>query len=223
MKFIFEIKDQETLHHFYLVKSPVFDVVPIKNHFTEIFSSEFELFDFNYDNLLVDQAREIIDLANRKIGDSKKSLFFIKANSINSQAQNSLLKSLEEPTKGLHFFFVLPELNNILPTVLSRALVVFEEAEAQKIVDAKFLEISVAEKIKYLEKLAAEIKDGKKTKQDALNFVDSLIEVLNANSDFKKEFSQKFATILELRSFISDNGASVKSILEAIVLALPTK
>jgi len=223
MKFIFEIKDQNTLNHFYLVKSPAFDVVLIKNHFTKIFSSEFELFDFNYDNLLVDQAREIIDLANRKIGASKKSLFFIKANSINHQAQNSLLKSLEEPTAGLHFFFVLPELNNILPTVLSRAFVVHEESGTQKIVDEKFLKLSVAEKIKYVEKLAAEIKDDKKTKQDAVNFADSLIEILNANLDFKKEFPNKLATILELRSFILDNGASVKSILEAIVLALPSK
>jgi hypothetical protein len=223
MKFIFEIKDQNTLNHFYLVKSPAFDIALIKNHFTKIFSSEFELFDFNYDNLLVDQAREIIDLANRKIGTSKKSLFFIKANSINHQAQNSLLKSLEEPTAGLHFFFILPEFNNILPTVLSRAFVVHEESETQKIVDEKFLKLGVAEKVKYVEKLAAEIKDDKKTKQDAVNFVDSLIEILNANSDFKKAFSEKLATILELRSFILDNGASVKSILEAVVLALPAK
>ncbi len=223
MKFIFEIKDQNTLNHFYLVKSPSFDIAPIKDHFNKIFSSEFELFDFNYDNLLVDQAREIIDLANRKIGTSKKSLFFIKVNSINHQAQNSLLKSLEEPTAGLHFFFVLPELNNILPTVLSRAFVVHEESDTQKIVDEKFLKLGVAEKIKYVEKLAAEIKDGKKTKQDAVNFVDSLIEILNADPDFKKVSSEKLATILELRSFISDNGASVKSILEAIVLALPSK
>lgn len=223
MKFIFEIKDQNTLNHFYLVKSPAFDVVLIKNHFTKIFSSEFELFDFNYDNLLVDQAREIIDLANRKIGTSKKSLFFIKANSINHQAQNSLLKSLEEPTAGLHFFFVLPELNNILPTVLSRAFVVQEESETQKIVDEKFLNLGVSEKIKYVEKLAAEIKEDKKTKQDAVNFVDSLIEILNSNSDFKKTSPEKLATILELRGFILDNGASVKSILEAIVLALPAK
>jgi len=223
MKFIFDIKDKNTLNHFYLVKSPAFDISPIKNHFAKIFSSEFELFDFNYDNLLVDQAREIIDLANRKIGASKKSLFFIKANSINHQAQNSLLKSLEEPTPGLHFFFVLPELNNILPTVLSRAFVVYEESETQKIVDEKFLKLGVAEKIKYVEKLAAEIKDGKKTKQDAVNFADSLIEILNADSDFKKTSPEKLATILELRSFILDNGASVKSILEAIVLALPAK
>lgn len=223
MKFIFEIKDLATLHHFYLVKSPAFDINSVKDHLTKTFSSEFELFDFNYDNLLVDQAREIIDLANRKIGDSKKTFFFIKANSINIQAQNSLLKSLEEPTKGLHFFFVLPELNNILPTVLSRALVVYEKTDSQKIVDEKFLKLNVAEKIKYVEKLASEIKDGKKTKQDAINFVDSLIEVLSADSDFKKEFAGKLIVILELRSFISDNGASVKSILEAIVLALPTK
>jgi DNA polymerase III delta prime subunit len=110
MKFIFEIKDQDVLNHFYLVKSNNFDIPAIKSHFDKVLVSEFEIFDFNYDTILVDQAREIIDLANRKISDSKKSFFFIKTNSMTHQAQNSLLKSLEEPTSGLHFFFVLPEL-----------------------------------------------------------------------------------------------------------------
>jgi DNA polymerase III gamma/tau subunit len=223
MKFIFKIKDQDVLNHFYLVKSSNFDIEAIKKHFTKIFVSEFELMEFNYNNILVDDARDIIDFANRKIGTYKKSIFFIKANSINHQAQSALLKSLEEPTSGLHFFFVLPELNNILPTVLSRAFVVHEENENQKIVDEKFLKLNVAEKIKYVENLAAEIKDEKKTKQDAINFVDSLIEILNNNLDFKKQFPKKMTEILELRSFISDNGASVKSILEAVVLALPQK
>ena len=181
------------------------------------------MIEFNYDTLLVDQAREIIDLANRRIANSKKNLFFIKTNSINHQAQNSLLKSLEEPTPGLHFFFIIPELNNILPTVLSRALVFHEEKDLSKIVDEEFLKLKTSEQIKYVEKLAAEIKDDKKTKQDALNFVDSLIEILDSDLDFKTQFPEKLATILELRSFISDNGSSVKSLLEAIVLALPTK
>jgi DNA polymerase III gamma/tau subunit len=223
MKFIFEIKNQDSLNHFYLIKSNNFDILAIKNHFDKVLVSKFEIFDFNYDTILVDQAREIIDLANRKISDSKKNFFFIKANNINIQAQNSLLKSLEEPTIGLHFFFVLPELNNILPTVLSRAFIVHEKNENQKIIDEKFLKLNIAEKIKYVEKLAAEIKDGKKTKQDAINFVDSLIEVLNTKPDFKKEYPQKIQDALELKSFISDNGSSVKSLLEAIVLALPAK
>lgn len=221
MKFLFEIKNQDSLNHFYLIKSNNFDIPAIKSHFDKVLVSEFEIFDFNYDTILVDNAREIIDLANRKISDSKKNFFFIKTNSINHQAQNSLLKSLEEPTSGLHFFFVLPELNNILPTVLSRAFVVLDENKIN--IDSSFFKLNLAEKIKHVEKLAAEIKDGKKTKQDAINFVDSLIEFLNTKSDFKKEFPQKIQDILELRSFISDSGSSVKSILEAIILALPAK
>ncbi len=223
MKFILDIKNQESLNHFYLVKSNIYNLDDIKKHFLKILDVEFDLIEFNYDNLLVDQAREIIDLSNRKIGTSKKTLFFIKTNSINHQAQNSLLKSLEEPTRGLHFFFVLPELNNILPTVLSRAFVVYEENQFKKDLDQNFLKLSIAEKIKYVEKLASEIKDGKKTKQDAVNFIDSLIKIIDNDFNFKTKFPEKLVTILELRSFISDNGASVKSILEAIVLALPEK
>lgn len=223
MKFIFDIKDQDTLSHFYLVKSSAFDITSIKSHFTKVISSEFEVFEFNYDIILVDHAREIIDLANRKIGADKKTFFFVRTNSINMQAQNSLLKSLEEPTKGLHFFFVMPEINNILPTVISRAFVVHEEKESQKIVDETFLTLKIGEQISYVEKIAGDIKDGKKTKQDALNFVDSLIEILDSDKEFKKQHPDKLTMILELRSFISDNGASVKSILEAIVLALPMK
>jgi DNA polymerase III gamma/tau subunit len=223
MQSIFEIQDEKTLHHFYLIKSSFFDTKKIKEHCHKIFVSEFDLIEFNYDVIFVDQAREIVDLANRRIADNKKYLFLIKANSINFQAQNSLLKSLEEPTTGLHFFLILPEINNILPTVLSRAMILNEDGFRGVSEFQNFTQLKLEEQISFISKMVADIKDGKKTKQDAVNLADFIIEKLNQDVTFKKNNSHRIKQIIEFRDFIMDNGSSVKSLLEFIVLALPQK
>jgi len=47
-------------------------------------------------------------------------IFIIDSHMMNEQAQNALLKNLEEPPKGIIFFLLTNEKNKLLPTIISR-------------------------------------------------------------------------------------------------------
>jgi DNA polymerase III subunit delta' len=55
-------------------------------------------------------------------GDRK--IFIIKAFSITHEAQNSLLKTLEDPVPGTGFILLIPCADRLLPTLRSRFFVI---------------------------------------------------------------------------------------------------
>lgn len=50
----------------------------------------------------------------------EKKIFLISAERFTPEAQNALLKTLEEPNENMHFFILLREQDLLLPTLLSR-------------------------------------------------------------------------------------------------------
>ncbi|NDE68222.1 hypothetical protein EB052_01300, partial [bacterium] len=76
------------------------------------------------DSFLIEDSRFIKDIhSSRPFGEGKR-LIVIEMNFAQHEAQNALLKVLEEPHEGTHFFIVIPSLHILLPTVRSRVMVV---------------------------------------------------------------------------------------------------
>ncbi len=73
---------------------------------------------FNYDSLLVESVREIIEESYQSSDRSRR--IFIEAKKINSISQNALLKLFEEPPKNLNFTLIVPSKSILLPTIRSR-------------------------------------------------------------------------------------------------------
>ncbi len=71
----------------------------------------------------IDQIRDIINHINLKPFRAKYKFFIIDgAEFMNTEASNSLLKTLEEPRPGNYIFLIVNNINFILPTILSRSV-----------------------------------------------------------------------------------------------------
>lgn len=57
-------------------------------------------------------------------GDKRQKVFAPRAELLTEEAQNCLLKILEEPPKGVVFILSAPTINHLLPTVVSRCFIV---------------------------------------------------------------------------------------------------
>ncbi len=70
----------------------------------------------------IDQIRGVKDFVYLKPALSKRKVVLIEpADAMNMQAQNALLKVLEEPPEDTHFLLVANKLQKILPTIKSRS------------------------------------------------------------------------------------------------------
>lgn len=66
----------------------------------------------------IDLAREVI--AQSYLASAKKRFIILSAPKFRIEAQNALLKILEEPPKNIQFVMIVPSKNAILPTIISR-------------------------------------------------------------------------------------------------------
>ena len=78
--------------------------------------------------ITVDTVREIIDFC--KVKQTKDFFIVIEsAETLNEQAQNALLKLLEEPAKNYHFVLQVRNITTLLPTILSRGRLYIKKIE----------------------------------------------------------------------------------------------
>jgi len=80
-----------------------------------------DFFEEKYENFTIDDARALkLVHEMRPVSATGKKIFIIKTDGINIEAQNALLKLLEEPADYAYFFIIIPSANLLLPTVKSR-------------------------------------------------------------------------------------------------------
>ena len=69
----------------------------------------------------IGQVREIVRLASSRPFEGARRVFILRADTLNVQAANALLKTLEEPEGETVFVLVASSREGVLPTILSRA------------------------------------------------------------------------------------------------------
>jgi len=158
-----------------------------------------------------------------------KKVFAIELVSLSGESANALLKTVEEPGAGTHFFVSVPFKEDILPTLASRFAVVEglggKDAVSEELIEKckKFLGEKPNKRLEMAKKIADE-------KQEALEFVNGLEFVLAANlarrvpSDSLGTSSSKLIKSLEeikkCRDIMKIKGSSAKMILEHLALTL---
>jgi len=115
--------DTLNLHHAYLiVDDPERSEERLLSVFEEMGLKEIGNPDFHayrVESFDVEMARSLRERASEKPFGEKK-IFLISAERFTPEAQNALLKTLEEPGENMHFFILLREQDLLLPTLLSR-------------------------------------------------------------------------------------------------------
>ncbi len=200
-----------------------------------------------YEALGVDEARTLKDMQTRAAFDGARKIFIIGAKSFTHEAQNALLKTFEEPTIGTHFFIILPRAEILLPTLLSRVLVVSPKGGApedeSKALAEKFLDASLEDRFAMIKKLT-EKKAGETVDRELfrrmLDHIERILYTrtagLPATAYRLKEAVGRwqagsrdevtgniFREIFQAKTYLATRGASPKMLLEHIAMVLPNK
>jgi len=182
-----------------------------------------------YESFTMDDSSEIKDWHSRRgIGTSKK-ICIIATKFINREAEQTLLKIIEEPADNTHFFIVIPDASVLLDTILSRTHVIKTEHGKDKDMQKEafsFIALSGKERVDKVAQMVKENKDEENSGQlrfYATSFVNELENIFYQK--FKKDRNnEKIKFILDelqkARVYLSTSGASVKMILEHLALIL---
>jgi len=183
-----------------------------------------DVFVQSYETLTIDDARGLKDShATRPFAENGKKIFILEADSITHEAQNALLKIFEEPNDYAHFFLIIHSEESLLPTLRSRLFMVRgsgvqdEDEKVDKNL-ANFLSGTKAERITQVDKLAADISDGKKAKSAALEFCAALSRHLR--NDGVEKNAKALAAVAQTESYLRDRAPSVKQLLEYVALSV---
>ncbi len=169
----------------------------------------------DFHNFSIDDSRVVSDLAERKSVLGGVKIFVIKADFLTTEAQNSLLKTFEEPTGDTHFFIISPQ-DSLLPTLKSRvSIIIFSGIEKK---GEAILSLKLSKRLEKVKEITDGISDEEKTKQDAISFLNQVEEEL-----YKKgtEVSRGGLRVCETtRRSLYDRGAPIKIILENLMLSV---
>jgi len=219
-------KEGSILHHAYLIRGE--RIVIVKN-LLESLEKDLNIKtqgnpDFwfkEFETLGIDDSRLLKELQSKtSMGDGKK--FFVLAfDFITPEAQNALLKILEEPSLGTHFILVTSNSESLLPTLKSRLIILAEDNYSEnKFEVEKFLKANKGDRLKIIKPMIDD-----KDKASAINFLNNLESKIFKLGDLASKLNkdQTFALkeIIEAKKYLNQRGVSLKIVLEHICLITP--
>ena len=170
-----------------------------------------------YSSFGVDDARELASRASSRALSATRRTFVIVTPGMTSDAQNALLKTLEEPSGDSLFFIVVPSPLMLLPTLRSRAQTLsLGIGKNDLLVDpAAFLKASAATRLDMLKPLLDKDEDDKRDLTASIMFLSGLEEELSHDVGKNHEGLE---AVYRARKFIGDKGSLTKALLEQIAL-----
>ena len=168
--------------------------------------------------LTIGQVRSFIDSVYLKPISDKFSVFVIETKNIPIEAQQALLKVLEEPPEHVRIFLIVPRADFLLSTVRSRLFydkTVTMVGSKENVNFTTFLNSSIDERLKQV---------ADRVKKKDLKWINDIVlgsERLAEASSVQN--SKLLDEVVFVRSQIDTRGASKKMLLESLAISLPKK
>jgi hypothetical protein len=179
---------------------------------------------FQIESFGIEESRALETFARRKGSVSSEKLAVVACHMLTHEAQNALLKLLEDAPLGLHVILNVPSFSVLLPTLRSRLFLVTVTSASRSISDVEtaqvFLTSGKRDRLEFLLALI-EAKDRK----TVTAFLDGL-EVYLADRLSKKTDSpatQGLTEVVRTRRYLADRSPSLKLLLENLALAIPVE
>jgi DNA polymerase-3 subunit delta' len=176
----------------------------------------------------IDQVHEFIRQTQLKPFRSKfKVGVIISAEKLTAEAQNALLKTLEEPSKNTFLILTTGQVKRLLPTILSRCQVLEFEKQDEGLVNeeaaSRLLESDIVERFSFVEKMLKQ-KDKSKVNEDIEILLANLLNHLRAslvknNKTNSKEIIDQINLIEETLLAIEKN-VNKRLALESLMINL---
>jgi len=232
-KIMFEELFPQNLYHSYVLEGNPEEIVYLLRVYLE------ERGDINknspdvmlnlYDAFNIEDGHNIKEWHKNRPIDGKKKICIIGAKFINREAEQTLLKIIEEPTEDTHFFIVVPDSSLLAGTILSRVHLIknlkSDNNFENKIAEG-FVKMNPKERIEKVAEIIKEFKDNENSgglRYYAISLVNGIERIVYEKwkKDLNNEDLKFILTELKnCRSFLSTPGAAVKMILEHIALVI---
>lgn len=195
----------------------------------EIESKSNDVFHQYYESFTMEDGMEIKEWHSHLGISSGKKICIISTNFINREAEQSLLKIIEEPGERTHFFIVTPDSSLLLDTILSRVQIIKiendENLEIKKLA-ISFVKAEVKDRMDMIVNMIKENKSEDSSGQlrhFAISFINELEKIVYKKfKDNVKDKNNMFVLeeIGKTRDFLSLPGAGVKMILEHLAIVI---
>src|SRR3989338_6669040 len=238
--------DKDNLHHAYLVEGARDEVVGEVLSFCENIDIKTSVnpyfFHISIDNFKIEEAFSLRAMSTDKSFSPGKKIYIVCTNSMSLDAQNVLLKMFEEPIENTIFFLIVPDINALLPTLISRFYLIKSKTGLENELSnaEKFISMSLRDRIDFIKELLIEPKeedeDGNEvvvldsTRTQALKFLNALESVAVSKTVFYKNMSRTvldirvdfFEHIFKVREFLRMPGSSTKTLMESVAIIVPS-
>lgn len=190
-----------------------------------------DYYEHHYDNFTIDDARELKSMHEmRPTGTDGRKIFIVSMNGVTIEAQNALLKLLEEPAEYATFFLIVPSAHLLLPTVKSRLMKIDtqEEGSGGGVPSDDILKLTkifvtsgIKEQLDIVKALVEDISKEKKTKQDAIIFLDAIQAHIYETKGVKGVNNGGYDSLEAIevaRKYANDRSPSLKMLLEYVAM-----
>ncbi len=174
----------------------------------------------SYPQFAVDDARLLVERTQTRSVSGTRRVFIVVTANLTYEAQNTLLKTLEEPAGDALFFFIVPSPEALLPTVRSRAqILMLDTVSAPEKVDAAaFLKAVPQKRLDMLKPLLDKDDDDVRDISGIITFLSSLERMLGSAAPRPRE---GLAAVYRARKYAGDKGSLLKPLLEQVALLVP--
>ncbi len=179
---------------------------------------------YSFPVLTIDDVRTITAHTRNKSSQHQQYIFLVSFSQAPIEAQNALLKSIEEPIDGVYFIFIIPESSLLLPTILSRVQLheiseAFNETSI-RISVTDFLDAPLEDKLKNIEKVTKDKKDPF-TRMELMVFLKTLEQEIENRG--VKDYVDFLPHLYAGKKYAQLSGCSIKMILEFLAVSLIKK
>lgn len=179
-----------------------------------------------YDSFTVGDSVKIKEWHSERGLNGKKRICIISTKFINHDAEQTLLKILEEPGSSTHFFIVLPNASVLLETIKSRAHILkIEKNNIDTKYSENFIKVSIPERLKIIEEIIEKNKDNENSgglRHEAISLINDIEKIIYKKWKLDKNTNLSFILeeLSKSREYLSIPGSSVKMILENIAIVI---
>ena len=171
---------------------------------------------FISDDFLLENAKEVI--AEAYIAEKDEKILVIHANSFRTEAQNALLKIIEEPPRNIKFIIVTQSKNLLLPTIRSRMLIENNLTKKPKMtLDLNLKSLSLKELTNFVDQKIADEQAQKFGKNELKELVSVIVtKAVDSGYKFSGEEMDYFFSLIKL----ADLNAKSHAVLTPLLLTI---
>ena len=171
---------------------------------------------FISDDFLLENAKEVI--AEAYIAEKDEKILVIHANSFRTEAQNALLKIIEEPPRNIKFIIATQSKNLLLPTIRSRMLIENNLTKKPKItLDLNLKSLSLKELTNFIDQKIADEQAQKFGKNELKELVGVIVtKAVDSGYKFSGDEMDYFFSLIKL----ADLNAKSHAVLTPLLLTI---